>query len=266
MSAISKHSENKHFIKEFPILEFDEQANAVIEPKNVIQKISMPQNIVICFFMDVIEKLKTEGKLKLVTSLKSEMGQHPIYEMQSGEKSIALFHPGIGAPLCAGMLEEVIALGGEKFIAVGGAGVLDKSISVGHVLVPVSAVRDEGTSYHYLKPSREVQVNPEAVETIRKVLERNKYNYLMVKTWTTDAFYRETTNKVNLRKAEGCLTVEMECSAFIAVAQFRNVVFGQILYGGDDVSCEMWYSRCWKDRTDVREAIFSMAVEACLEL
>ena len=266
MSTMSKHSENKHFEKEFPILEFDEEINAVIEPKNVIQRIDMPKNVVICFFMDVIEKLKIEGKLRLITNLKSEMGLHPIYEMQCDEKSIALFHPGIGAPLCAGMLEEVIALGGEKFIAVGGAGVLDRSISVGHVLVPVSAVRDEGTSYHYLKPSREVHMNPEAVETIRKVLERNKCKYLMVKTWTTDAFYRETTNKVNHRKAEGCLTVEMECSAFIAVAKFRNVVFGQILYGGDDVSCELWDSRCWKDRTDIREALFTLAVEACLEL
>lgn len=226
----------------------------------------MPEQVIICFFNDVIERLKNEGKLTLITNLKSEIGLHPIYKMQCDNKSVAVFHPGIGAPLGAGMMEEVIALGGEKFIACGGAGVLDKAIAVGHIIIPVSAIRDEGTSYHYLPPSREVQVNPKAVEAMEKVLLKHKCKYLLAKTWTTDAIYRETTNKVKQRKAEGCMTVEMECSAFCAVAEFRNVVFGQILYGGDDVSCEEWDSRCWNDRTDVREAIFKFAVEACLNL
>jgi uridine phosphorylase len=252
--------------KEFPILEFDNSVNAIIEPKKIIQRIDMPENVIICFFNDAIEKLKSEGKLKPITNLKSEMGLHPIYEMQFDNKRVAVFHPGIGAPQCGGMMEEVIALGGERFIACGGAGVLDKAIAVGHIIVPVSAIRDEGTSYHYLPPNREVKVNEKAVEAIEKVLLKHKCKYLLAKTWTTDAFYRETINKVNMRKAEGCLTVEMECSAFCAVAQFRNVIFGQILYGGDDVSCEDWDSRCWNDRTHVREAIFWFAVEACLNM
>jgi uridine phosphorylase len=253
-------------INEFPILEFDDNVNAIIEPKKIIQRIDIPELVVMCFFNDVIERLKNEGKLKLVTNLKSEMGLLPIYEMESDNKRVVVFHPGIGAPFSAGMMEEVIALGGEKFIACGGAGVLDKAIAVGHIIVPVSAIRDEGTSYHYLPPSREVQVNKKAVEVIKQVLQKHKCKYLLAKTWTTDAFYRETINMVNLRKAEGCLTVEMECSAFCAVAEFRGVVFGQILYGGDDVSCEEWDSRCWNDRTDVREAIFKLGIEACLEL
>lgn len=251
---------------EFPILEFDDTSNAVIEPQKVIQKIDIPEHVVICFFNDVIERLNNENKLKLVYKMKSEIGLHPIYEMRYGEKRVAVFHPGIGAPLCVGMMEEVIALGGEKFIACGGAGVLDETIEVGHIIIPVSAIRDEGTSYHYLPPAREVRVNPTAVDAIEKVLLKHKCKYLRSKTWTTDAMYRETVNKVNQRRLEGCATVEMECSAFCAAAEFRNVVFGQILYGGDDVSCEEWDSRCWDDRTDIREAILGFAVEACLEL
>lgn len=252
--------------REFPILEFDSSTNAIIEPKKIIQRIDIPEYVVMCFFNDVIERLKNEGKLKLITNLKSEIGLNPIYEMQYSDKRVAVFQPGVGAPLCAGTMEEVIALGGEKFIACGGAGVLDKSLAVGHIIVPVSAIRDEGTSYHYLTPSREIKVNERAVEVIEQVLRKHKCRYQLSKTWTTDAMFRETIDKVNLRKAEGCVTVEMECSAFCAVAAFRNVVFGQILYGGDDVSCEEWDSRCWNDRTDVREAIFKFAVESCLEL
>jgi len=252
--------------KEFPILEFDDTSGAVIEPSKIIQRINIPEHVVICFFNDVIERLRYEGKLRLITNLSSEIGLHPIYEMQYADKSVALFHPGVGAPFAAAMMEEVIALGAEKFIACGGAGVLDKEIAVGHIMVPVAAIRDEGTSYHYLPPSREVLVNNKAVGAIEKVLKEQQCKYILAKTWTTDAFYRETLNKINLRKAEGCLTVEMECAAFCAVAQFRNVIFGQILYGGDDVSCEKWDSRCWNEQVDVREAILDFAVKACLEL
>ncbi len=226
----------------------------------------LPEHAVICFFNDVIERLKNEGSLTLLTNLKSEIGLHPIYETKFNGKRIAIFHPGVGAPLCAGMMEEVIALGGQKFIACGGAGVLDKDIAVGHVMIPVSAVRDEGTSYHYLPASREVQVNQKAIDSIVNVLTKHKCKYILSKTWTTDAMFRETPGKVKLRKSEGCLTVEMECSAFCSVAEFRNVLFGQILYGGDDVSCEEWDSRSWNDRTEVRGAIVEFAMEACLEL
>jgi len=67
----------------------------------------------------------------------------------------------LGAAGSAGSLEELIAYGSQKFIVYGGAGVLKKDIAVGHVIVPVSAVSDEGVSYHYVKPSREIECNLE---------------------------------------------------------------------------------------------------------
>jgi uridine phosphorylase len=151
-------------------------------------------------------------------------------------------------------------------MACGGAGVLDKTIAVGHLLVPTSAIRDEGTSYHYLPPSREVTASLEAVGAIETVLQRHKYEYLLTKTWTIDALYRETPAKADLRRAEGCLTVEMEAAAFFAVAQFRGVPFGQILYGGDAVCAGEWDSRDWVSRADIREQLFWLAAEACLML
>lgn len=252
--------------REYPILEHDINENAILEPHKLLCKKDIPENAVICFFNDIIDKLRNEGKLKFVENLKSEIGLHPIYEIDYRGKRIALFHPGIGAPLAAGMLEEVIALGSKKFIACGGAGVLDKDIAVGHVIVPISAIRDEGTSYHYLTPGREIQPSKEGIDAIENVLKRHKCNYLLSKTWTTDAIYRETIDKVNLRKSEGCITVEMECSALCAVSKFRNVCFAQLLYGGDSVSCEEWDSRNWKDRKEIREGLLMFAIEACAEL
>jgi uridine phosphorylase len=154
----------------------------------------------------------------------------------------------------------------RRFIACGGAGVLHREIVAGHVVVPTSAVRDEGTSYHYLPPAREVSPTPAAVEAIEAALGAAGVDYLTGKTWTTDAIYRETPGKIARRRDEGCLTVEMEAAAFFAVAQFRGVQFGQILYGGDDVSGQEWDSRHWQKRTSTREKLFWLAAEAALRL
>lgn len=252
--------------KQYPILEFDPQKKAVINPHSEIEKIDIPANCVICFFQDVINRLNEQGLLKQVARQKSEIGYHSVYTFQFEGKSMALFHPGVGAPLAAGLLEEVIACGCRKFIVCGSAGVLDKNIAVGHILVPTSAVRDEGTSYHYLAPSREVEAHPSAVAAIEKRLTELGIDFLRTKTWTTDAFYRETPAKVALRKSEGCLTVEMEAAALFAVAKFREVMIGQILYGGDDVSGELWDSRKWTRDKSIREKSFWLAADICSEL
>ena len=89
---------------------------------------------------------------------------------------------------------------------------------------------------------------------------------MQTKTWTTDAFSRETHPKIQRRRAEGCLAVEMEAAAFFAVANFRQVPFGQILYGGDDISSPEWDHRGWQSRTPIREHVFWLAAEACLKL
>lgn len=124
----------------------------------------------------------------------------------------------------------------------------------------------KGPSYHYLGPAHEVSASPEGVAAIERVLQSRDIPYIVSKTWTTDAPYRETAEKVRTRKAEGCLTVEMEAAAFFAVAQFRGVTLAQMLYGGDDVSGGEWDSRGWDSRTEVRENVFWLAVEACLQL
>jgi uridine phosphorylase len=249
----------------YPILEYDPTPEAIIEPKRLVRPIEAPEGCVVCFFHEVIDKLIGEGLFRQISADESEIGSHPLYEFALDGHRLAAFHPGVGAPLAAGLLEGVIASGCRKFIACGGAGVLDREIAAGHIVVPTSAVRDEGTSYHYLPPSREVTASREGVSAIEKTLTARGVPYLIAKTWTTDAFYRETPAKIQLRKAEGCLTVEMEAAAFFAVAQFRGVIFAQMLYGGDDVSGADWDAREW-NKLPIRERLFWLAAEACLAL
>ncbi len=251
---------------DYPILEFDPTPTAVIEPSRVIKPRDVPEHCVLCFFREALDKICGDDKAKTIIALKWEDARHLVYELDVNGQRLAVAHPGVGAPMAAGLLEELIALGCKKFIACGGAGVLDKSLAVGHLLIPAAAVRDEGTSYHYLPPGREVCASPEAVAAIEAVLKARGVEYLVTKTWTTDAAYRETPAKIQRRKAEGCLTVEMEAAAFFAVAQFRRVLFGQILYGGDDVSGSEWDHRNWAERVEIRERLFWLAAEACLTL
>ncbi|TVR55143.1 MAG: purine-nucleoside phosphorylase, partial [Spirochaetaceae bacterium] len=126
------------------------------------------------------------------------------------------------------------------------------------------AVRDEGTSYHYLPPSREVTLDPDVVQTIGATLARHSVTGTECKTWTTDAFFRETEKKIALRKDEGCLCVEMECSAAAAVARFRNVKFGQILYAGDNLDAAEYDDREWWNAMSNRERLFELSLEACV--
>jgi uridine phosphorylase len=100
---------------------------------------------------------------------------------------------------------------------------------------------------------------------MQATLEAHSISYLTGRTWTTDAPYRETHQLVKQRKAEGCITVEMEAAALFAIAEFRAVTFGLILYGGDDVSGQDWDTRDCK-RNAVREKLFWLAAEACLKL
>jgi uridine phosphorylase len=249
-----------------PILEFDPTPEALIEPSKLVEPLDVPERCVITFFQDALNRLRRQFKTHVVAKQQSEIGNHPLYEIKYQRQRLAVLHPGIGAPLAVGLLEEVIARGCRKFIVCGGCGVLNREIAVGHLIVPTSAVRDEGTSYHYLPANRTVEANAHAVKVIEATLQRNGVAYVTGKTWTTDAIYRETPNKIKQRQAEGCISVEMEASALFAVAQFRNVTLGQILYGGDDVSGLEWNHRDWNRQRAVREKLFWLSAEAALNL
>jgi len=253
--------------QKYPILEFDTERKAIIEPDKFIPRLKgFPKRGILCYLGKTIASLKAAGKLKLIYTVRSICTDYPVYQVKVRGEKVLLVNPYSGAPTTVGIMEELGACGCTKWIGCGAAGVLDKKIAVGHLLLPDTALREEGTSYHYLKPSREVAASPIAVKAIKKTLDRHGVPYLVAKTWTTDGFFRETPAKVALRKKEGCLSVEMEAAAIFAVARFRGYQAGALFYGGDDVSGKDWDSRRFHDRAYIQEKLVWLAVEACLAM
>jgi len=249
---------------EYPILEFDPHPQAILVPQVDSIRGRLPDKAVLCFFQDVLQDHLNNGKFEIVGSLKSEIGLNPIYVTSLSNQSITVMHPGVGAALAAGFLERLITAGVEKFIVCGGCGVLSEDLPVGHILIPESAVRDEGTSYHYLPPSRESYPSKEMVKKIIKTLQNMNVPFSKVKTWTTDGVYRETIAKRTRRVQEGCSIVEMEAAALFAVAAFRHVDLAVLCYAGDLVTPAKWDHRAWDKRGDSRALLFEIALQSCL--
>lgn len=250
----------------YPILEHDPTTRAFIEPSEVVAEHDMPEHCVICFFKEVVEKVAAEHKATVIAENRWEDGPHNVYHIMHRGQQLAFFHPGVGAPLAAGLLEEIIAYGCCKFIACGGCGVLEKGITLGHLVAVSAAVRDEGVSYHYLPPAREVKADQDGLAAVVNALEAQGIPHLVGKTWTTDAPYRETIRKIKTRREEGCIVVDMEAAGMMAVSQFRGVLYGQILYAGDDLSGTEWDQRDWQYCSDIRERLFWLAADAVLSL
>lgn len=233
----------------YPILEFDDTKVAKLNPTSFVDQPFETDKLIITFFPEVIDKLVTEGKITLERTIG---GENPISIYRFLDAGILITLGYVGCPSCAGNLDLFHAMGVTKVMFCGGGGVLDKNIEVGQILVVDGAIRDEGFSYHYIEPSRYIYTDSEITQKITQYLEDHSISYIRGLTWTTDAIFRETSDKIAQRKEEGAKIVEMEQAGCIAVSQFRGFKYGALIYGGDDVSQDEWSNRSWRSREGIR--------------
>ncbi|MBQ2326277.1 MAG: phosphorylase, partial [Clostridia bacterium] len=127
------------------------------------------------------------------------------------------------------------------------------------------AYRDEGVSYHYAEASDYLEIK--SAPKLTKILDDMHITYKTTKTWTTDAFYRETDRNMELRKKEGCGIVEMECASIMSVGQFRHKEVYQFLYAADCLDGSTWDSRILGNvPQDLRERLLVVAMEIAFRL
>ncbi len=245
----------------YPILEFDENSPAVITPEGIAAKHGkFPYNkLVISFFKDAIDEMLREGALTHYMTLP---GENDIVIYKFTNKDVLLIHGSVGCPACGSILDELWGFGIEKVMFCGGGGVLDRSIDVGKLMICTGAIRDEGFSYHYIKPSRILYTDEAVNRAIAAYLDEQNAEYFEGLCWTTDAIFRETRDKVAARREEGAKIVEMEQSGCIAVSLFRGISYGAIIYAGDDVSGKDWDTRSWHNRHGLRYRL----IEICRDI
>lgn len=207
------------------------------EPLITVESFVGPQkhlcDVCILTFSDVIlEEMRTRFALREVDVLRTANGDRPVYLFAYEDKTLAVMLCGIGAALTGGQVEELNwIIGATKFVMFGSAGSLNREATAGRYVIPTEAYRDEGMSYHYAPPADYIAVkNADRVEAIFREL---GLPYVSGRVWTTDAFYRETRNQFEKRKAEGCLAVEMEVAGVEAVCDFYGFELYDFLVTGD---------------------------------
>ncbi|KGG53328.1 Uridine phosphorylase [Lactobacillus sp. wkB10] len=247
-------------MKEPFLLNFDPEPMAVLEPEHEkeINHFHFQPKLLFAFLTTAaINKFLVGRSHKQVGFFECFEGKTPIYEVDLDGAKFTLCQAKMGAAAAVQLLDWLIGYGVKQILAIGSAGCL-VDLPENYFLVPIKAIRDEGTSFHYLNPGTFVMLESAFLDKTKKLMNENGFTVKEVTTWTTDGFFRETAKKVKQAKALGASCVEMECAALAACAQFRGVDFAQILFTADSLKdIEKHDERGWG--RDAHEAAINLA-------
>ena len=188
-----------------------------------------------------------------------------LYFDRCRSENFSLTGPFVGSPYAVMLLETLIAWGAGRIIFLGWCGAVSEKVKIGDIVLPTSAVIDEGTSQHYgVGDNDHIQAPFPMVSRIQKTLESNHADFHEGPVWSTDAVYRETRQQVETHRQNGVLAVDMEMSALYAVAQFRRVDLGGILVVSDELSSLNWRPGFKHERfIRGRQSACKVAAELC---
>jgi uridine phosphorylase len=134
----------------------------------------------------------------------------------------------IGGPYAVLIAEQLQAAGAKLIIGLTSAGRVSPDLPLPCLVVATSAIRDEGTSYHYLPPDREVACKSPVVPFLERELTATGWAVRSGKVWTTDAPYRETAAQLKIWTREGVLAVEMQAASLFAFGVARQASVASI--------------------------------------
>ena len=191
-----------------------------------------------------------------------------VYILRYRNIELTFFMAGVSGPWISSDIEVLHAQGVKKVIIIGNCGVLDSKIDDCSIIIPTRGFRDEGTSYHYLPSSEMIDINTKYIDDFTKILSKYNFNYTKGYTWTTDAFYRETPQKIDYFKQRGAICVEMEGTAIAAVCKKLNVDYFTFYYAGDNLDGVEWDKRSLDGLTkiDKKKEVMLLALELAFVL
>lgn len=164
-----------------------------------------------------------------------------LWTFRLGGCPIGVAGPAFGAPAAVVLMERLVALGARALVGLGSCGSLQPWLPVGSVVLPDSALVEEGTSPHYLAPHVRTIPHQELFRILQESLMEEGLEPHAGRVWTTDAVFRETREKVVLYQREGVLAVDMESSALMSAAGFRGVAFASLMVVSDELGTLRWH-------------------------
>jgi uridine phosphorylase len=218
-----------------------------IVPKGVI---FIYNSSLLKYIMDTEEVQEKEGFLGKFLYL-------PKYDIGVSGKA------GIGPSGVGTVIEELIALGVKRFVSIGTAGGLQKTLNIGDFVLCEKAIRDEGVSHHYVSSEKYAYPSTELTEKLATSMKKEGIDFVTGTTWTIDAPYRETVAELKQYQSEGVLTVEMEASALASISTYRGVEFATAFAVSDSLADLVWDPKLHSTHvTDLLQKLFKAAIRA----
>jgi uridine phosphorylase len=146
----------------------------------------------------------------------------PMFALELDGKPCGVVPRTIGGSYAVLVAEQLLACGARMIVGLTSAGRVSPGLRIPSLVIATAAIRDEGTSFHYLPPSRSVAAPSGPVAPLTRELEQLGLPVYQGKVWTTDAPYRETRQQLDAHCQEGVLAVEMQAASLFALAQARK--------------------------------------------
>ena len=222
------------------MMQWYSKERSLIKPKHFAPKdLNFVRLGIMVFIKRVYEWMRAASNNIILEREGSLGGAHRFFATKDG---LAVVHSYWGAPTAVGLAEALISGGIRRLIVFGEAGAINPRIDIGEMLIPTFAIREEGTSYHYLPPNVNAKPSQKLRTKIKSLLDSVSVPYKEGGVWTTDAPFRETRDKVLRYSSQGVYAVEMECSALFSVAQYRRAKSAALLIITDRLYGKIWKS------------------------
>jgi len=201
-----------------------------------LRNLNAPETIILCLYKGVMKYFPLKYSSRRVAGF---LGDLYLLNKSNGRIGV-MGNFGIGSPVVANLAEELVAWGTKRLVILSLAGGLQPDLQPGAIVIGSSAIRDEGTSYHYLAPEKYVQASPKFVSNLSEIFGKKDLPHSLGGTWSTDAPYCESREEALLYQKEGTMTVDMESAGLFAVGQVRNIETASVFVVGDSLASPSW--------------------------
>ena len=213
-------------MKRTPIIDHDTAEAAVFEPGNLLEgarrqkglpQFGVPPGCLLDMDGELVERLVASGRASVEPTW--PCFHTKLYRWKAGYAEVGVVGGTVGAPFAVLVAEELFASGCEALVSISSAGLVASHARPPLFVLIERALRDEGTSYHYLPPARYADADVALTDAVARSLAGIATPLLRGASWTTDAPFRESASLIAARRAESVLSVEMEAAALLAMGR-----------------------------------------------